>query len=95
MGVLECHQLTPPNKMVELKTDELCVKNWVEIIDAMRMSRCRFWGNFFPAKPTSTDTYCKKTIRVSRCRFGRINIYTANFTSMKKNPAKPTSTHTY
>jgi hypothetical protein len=32
MGVLECHQLTPPNKMVELKTQELCVKNWVEFM---------------------------------------------------------------
>jgi hypothetical protein len=26
MGVLECHQLIPPNKMVEFKTYELCVK---------------------------------------------------------------------
>ncbi len=32
MGVLECHQLTPPNKMEELKTHELCVKNWVEFM---------------------------------------------------------------
>ncbi len=32
MGVLECHQLTPPNKMVELKTQELCVKNRVEFM---------------------------------------------------------------
>jgi hypothetical protein len=32
---------------------------------------------------------------VSRCRFGGINISPANFTSMKKNPAEPTSTHTY
>jgi hypothetical protein len=32
MGVFECHQLTPPNKMVELKTHKLCVKNWVEFI---------------------------------------------------------------
>ena len=32
MGVLECHQLTPLNKMVELKTHELCVKNWVEFV---------------------------------------------------------------
>ncbi len=32
MGVLECHQLTPPNKMVDLKTHELCVKNWVEFM---------------------------------------------------------------
>jgi hypothetical protein len=29
---LECHQLTPPNKMVELKTHKLCVKNWVEFM---------------------------------------------------------------
>jgi hypothetical protein len=32
MGVLECHQLTPPNKMVELKTHKLCVKNRVEFM---------------------------------------------------------------
>jgi hypothetical protein len=32
MGVLECHQLTPPNKMVELKTNELCVKNRVKFM---------------------------------------------------------------
>ncbi len=41
-------------------------------------------GFFSPAKPTSTHTYCKKAIRVSRCRFGGINISPANFTSMKK-----------
>ena len=39
---------------------------------------------FFRAKPTSTHTYCKKAIRESRCRFGRINISPANVTSMKK-----------
>ncbi len=43
MGVLECHQLTPLNKMVELKN-----------------------------------------LRMSRCKFGRINIFPANFTPMKK-----------
>jgi hypothetical protein len=32
IGVLECHQLTPLNKMVELKTHRLCVKNWVEFM---------------------------------------------------------------
>ena len=32
MGVLECHQLTPLNKMVELKTHELCVKIQVEFM---------------------------------------------------------------
>ena len=32
MGVLECHQLTPPNNMVELKTHELCVENQVEFM---------------------------------------------------------------
>jgi hypothetical protein len=32
MGVLECHQLTPPNKLVELKTHKLFVKNWVEFM---------------------------------------------------------------
>jgi len=52
------------------------------------VSRCRFCGNFFPAKPTSTHTYCKKAIRVSRCRFGGINISIANFTSMKKKSCK-------
>ncbi len=36
---------------------------------------------FFPTKPTSTHTYWKKAIRVSRCRFGGINISPANFTS--------------
>jgi hypothetical protein len=32
IDVLECHQLTPPNKMVELKTHKLCVKNLVEFM---------------------------------------------------------------
>jgi hypothetical protein len=32
MGVLECHQLTPLNKMMELKTHQLCVKNRVEFM---------------------------------------------------------------
>jgi hypothetical protein len=32
IGVLECHQLTPPNKMVELKTHKLCMKNQVEFM---------------------------------------------------------------
>ncbi len=32
MGVLECHQLTPLKKMVELKTHRLCVKNQVEFM---------------------------------------------------------------
>jgi hypothetical protein len=32
MGVLNCRQLTPPYKMVELKTHRLCVKNWVEFM---------------------------------------------------------------
>ncbi len=48
MGVLECHQLTPPNKIVELKTNGLCVKNQVEFIGAIRVSRCRFCGIFPP-----------------------------------------------
>ncbi len=43
MGVLECHQSTPLNKMVELKN-----------------------------------------LRMSRCKFGGINISPANFTPMKK-----------
>ncbi len=32
MGILECQQLTPPNKMVELKTHRPCVKNRVEFM---------------------------------------------------------------
>jgi hypothetical protein len=32
MGVPECHQLTPLNKMVELKTHELRVQHQVEIM---------------------------------------------------------------
>jgi hypothetical protein len=32
MGVLECHQLTPPNKILEFKTHELCVKNWFKFM---------------------------------------------------------------
>jgi hypothetical protein len=48
MGVLKCHQLTPLNKMVELKTNELCVKNEVEFIGAIRVSGCRFCGIFPP-----------------------------------------------
>ncbi len=39
------------------------------------MSRCRFCANFFSAKPTSTHTYWEKAIRVSRCRFGGINMF--------------------
>ena len=35
----------------------------------------------FPAKHTSTHTYWKKAIRVSRCRFGGINSSPANFAS--------------
>jgi hypothetical protein len=31
MGVLECHYLTPPNKMVKL-THKLCMKNWAEFM---------------------------------------------------------------
>ena len=32
IAVLECHQLIPPNNMVELKTHKLCVKNQVEFM---------------------------------------------------------------
>jgi hypothetical protein len=38
MGVHECHQLTPPNKMVELKTHKQCVKNWVEFMVEVQIS---------------------------------------------------------
>ncbi len=62
MGVLECHQLTPPNNMVELKKPQaVCEKSgWIH--GAIRVSRCRFCGIFFPAKPTSTHTYGKKAV---------------------------------
>ncbi len=44
MGVLKCHQLTPLNKMVELKN--------------LRMSRCKFGGiNISPANFTPTKKY--------------------------------------
>ncbi len=38
----------------------MCEKSgWVH--GAIRVSRCRTWGFFFPAKPTSTHTYGKKS----------------------------------
>ncbi len=54
MGVLECQQLTPPNNMVELKNPwAVCEKSgWIHV--AIRVSRCRFCGIFFPVKPTMT-----------------------------------------
>jgi hypothetical protein len=60
MGVLECHQLTPPNNMVELKTHKLCVKNQVEFMVLLEWVDVEFGDFFFPAKPTSTHTYGKK-----------------------------------
>ena len=60
MGVLECHQLTSPNNMVELKTHELCVKNQVEFMVQLEWVDVEF-GDFFPAKPASTHTYGKKS----------------------------------
>ncbi len=39
------------------------------------MSRCRFCAKKNPAKPTSTHTYWEKAIRVSRCKFGGINMF--------------------
>jgi hypothetical protein len=46
------------------------------------VSRCRLGTKIiFPAKPTSTHTYWKKAIGVSRFRFGGINISPTNFTS--------------
>jgi hypothetical protein len=48
------------------------------------VNRCRFGAKLiFSTKPTSTHTYWKKAIRVSRCRFGGINISPANFTSTR------------
>ncbi len=61
MGVLDCHQLTPPNKMVELKTDELCVKNQGEFIGAIRVSRCRFGGKNDPFN-SSVGSFLWETI---------------------------------
>ena len=62
MGVLECHQLTPPNNMVELKNPQaVCEKSgWIH--GAIRVGICRFCGISFPAKPTSTHTYGKKAV---------------------------------
>ncbi len=49
MGVLECHQLTPPNKMVELKN--------------LRMSRCKSGGkNISPANFTPMKKYFSHVI---------------------------------
>jgi hypothetical protein len=39
------------------------------------VSRCRFCANIFSAKPTFTHTYWEKAIRVSRWRFGGINMF--------------------
>ncbi len=49
MGILECHQLTPLNKMVELKN--------------LRMSRCKFGGiNISPANLTPMKKYFSHVI---------------------------------
>ncbi len=49
MGVLECHQSTPLNKMVELKK--------------LRMSRCKFGGiNISPANFTHMKNYFSHAI---------------------------------
>jgi hypothetical protein len=47
MGVLECHQLTPPNNMVELKTHDLCVKNQVEFMVQLEWIDVEFAGFYF------------------------------------------------
>jgi hypothetical protein len=47
MGVLECHQLKPPNNMVELKTHELCVKNQVEFMVQLERVDVEFGVFFF------------------------------------------------
>ncbi len=46
MGVLECHQLTPPNIMVELITLKPCVKNQVEFMGQLEWVDVEF-GEFF------------------------------------------------
>ncbi len=62
MGVLECHQLTPPHNMVELKKPRAVREKSGWIHGAIRVSRCIFCGIFFPAKPASTHTYGKKAV---------------------------------
>jgi hypothetical protein len=62
IGVLECHQLTPPNNMVELKNPRAACEKSGWIHGAVRVSRCRICGIFFPVKPTSTHTYGKKAV---------------------------------
>ncbi len=47
MGVLECHQLIPPNNMVQLKTHKLCVKNQVEFMVQLEWVDVEFAGFFF------------------------------------------------
>ncbi len=47
MGVLESHQLTPPNNMVELETHELCVKNQVAFMVQLEWVDVEFVGFFF------------------------------------------------
>ncbi len=49
MGVLECHQLTPPNNMVEFKTHELCAKNQVEFM--VQLVRTTHWITTNTCKP--------------------------------------------
>jgi hypothetical protein len=95
LGVLECHQLTPPNKMVELKTHKLWCK-YDECTHCVN-SNVSGWENYsshqtlYVLTLIGKQTYIylltlnnKQAIRVSRCRF-----------CTKIIAAKPTSTHTY
>ncbi len=71
------------------------VKNQVEFMVQQEWVDVGFCGNYFPAKPTSTHTYCKKAIRVSRCRFWRDEYFARQLQIYEKKNAKPTSTHIY
>jgi hypothetical protein len=60
MGVLECHQLTPPNRMVELKTHELwCTITGKNTTRKKRYSRLAVGWN------KSQITVCRVKIRTS------------------------------
>ncbi len=64
MGILECHQLTPPNNMVELKTHELCVKNQVEFMVQLEWVDVEFTG-FFSLPNLHPLTLMVKKARIS------------------------------
>ncbi len=95
MGVLECHQLTPLNKMVKLKTHQL----WCQYdgcthgVNSNGSGRENYSSHqtIYVLTLIGKWTYIylltlnkKQAMRVSRCMF-----------CAKKKSAKPTSTHTY